>query len=46
MEKFIELLFEEGLSFFGQINASISHELKNILATVSETSGLDRKSVV
>lgn len=40
MEKFIELLFEEGLSFFGQINASISHELKNILATVSETSGL------
>ena len=40
MEKFIELLFEEGLSFFGQIYASISHELKNILATVSETSGL------
>ena len=40
MEKFIELLFEEGLSFFGHINASISHELKNILATVSETSGL------
>jgi signal transduction histidine kinase len=40
MDKFNELLFEEGLSFFGHINASISHELKNILATVSETSGL------
>lgn len=28
------------LAFFGKINASISHELKNILATISEASGL------
>ena len=28
------------LAFFGRINASISHELKNILAIISETSGL------
>jgi light-regulated signal transduction histidine kinase (bacteriophytochrome) len=29
----------EGLKFFGKVNASISHELKNILAIISETSG-------
>ncbi len=28
------------LTFFGKVNASISHELKNVLATVSETAGL------
>ncbi len=28
------------LAFFGKVNASISHELKNILAIISETSGL------
>jgi signal transduction histidine kinase len=28
------------LAFFGKVNASISHELKNILAIVSETAGL------
>ncbi|MCP4719211.1 MAG: hypothetical protein GY860_07115 [Desulfobacteraceae bacterium] len=30
----------EGLKFFGKVNASISHELKNILAIISETTGL------
>ena len=29
----------EGLKFFGKVNASISHELKNILAIISETDG-------
>ena len=28
------------LAFFGKVNASISHELKNILAIISETAGL------
>lgn len=28
------------VAFFGRINASISHEIKNILAIISETSGL------
>ena len=30
----------EDLAFMGKINASISHELKNIMAIISETSGL------
>lgn len=29
----------ESLKFFGRVNASISHELKNILAIISETTG-------
>lgn len=29
----------EGLKFFGKVNASISHELKNIFAIISETAG-------
>lgn len=33
-------LGEEGLAFFSTMNASISHELKNIMATISETAGL------
>ena len=28
------------LAFFGRVNASISHELKNVMAIISETSGL------
>ena len=31
---------KEDLAFFGRVNASISHELKNILAIISEASGL------
>ncbi len=33
-------LFAEGLRFFGRINAAISHELRNIMAAISETAGL------
>lgn len=40
MKKVEEILSKEGLAFFGRINAIISHELKNIMATISETSGL------
>ena len=31
---------KEDLAFFGRVNASISHELKNIMAIISETAGL------
>ena len=30
----------DNLAFFGRINASISHELKNVMAVISETAGL------
>jgi signal transduction histidine kinase len=30
----------EGLAFFGRVSAVVSHELKNIMATISETAGL------
>ncbi len=30
----------DSLAFFGSVNAAISHELKNILAIISETAGL------
>ena len=30
----------QSLAFFGRVNASISHELKNIMAIISETAGL------
>ncbi len=35
----IEFINSEGLKFFGRVTASISHELKNILAIISETAG-------
>ncbi|MGM0610772.1 MAG: hypothetical protein ACQES5_06770 [Thermodesulfobacteriota bacterium] len=40
MQSELNELGADGLVFFGQINASISHELKNVLATVYETAGL------
>ena len=40
MQSELNELAADGLVFFGQINASISHELKNVLATVYETAGL------
>ncbi|MFC1816780.1 hypothetical protein ACFL0M_12795 [Thermodesulfobacteriota bacterium] len=40
MEKKIGKICAEGLSFFGKTNRLISHELKNILAIISETLGL------
>ncbi len=39
MNNDIHLMNTEGLKFFGKVNASISHELKNILAIISETAG-------
>ena len=30
----------DSLTFFGKVNASISHELKNVMAIISETTGL------
>ena len=30
----------DSMAFFGRVNASISHELKNVMAIVSETAGL------
>lgn len=38
-KQFISQTDKEILQFFGKINASISHELKNILAIISETTG-------
>ena len=40
MSSIIESLNYEDMMFFGKVNASISHELKNILATISEAAGL------
>jgi C4-dicarboxylate-specific signal transduction histidine kinase len=39
MVKAIDLNNAESLKFIGKVNASISHELKNILAVISETAG-------
>jgi len=35
-----DFIAAEGLVFQGRITASVSHELKNVLATISETAGL------
>jgi len=35
-----DTIAETGLQFFGRISASISHELKNVLAIVNENAGL------
>ena len=35
-----DIIAEAGLQFFGRISASISHELKNVLAIVNENAGL------
>jgi len=40
MNSAIESQNNEDLVFFGKVNASISHELKNILAIISEAAGL------
>jgi signal transduction histidine kinase len=40
MSSAIDFQNSEDLAFFGKISASISHELKNILAIISETAGL------
>jgi hypothetical protein len=40
MERALGKICAEGFSFFGVTNRLISHELKNILAIISETAGL------
>jgi signal transduction histidine kinase len=35
-----EVISETGLQFFGKISASISHELKNVMAIINENAGL------
>jgi len=35
-----KILSQTGLQFFGRISASISHELKNVLAIINENAGL------
>ena len=40
MNSEIDFQNNEDLAFFGKVNASISHELKNILAIISEAAGL------
>jgi len=40
MDNTIEFKNNDDLAFFGKVNASISHELKNILAIISEAAGL------
>jgi len=35
-----DIIAETGLQFFGKISASISHELKNVLAIINENAGL------
>ncbi|MDL1958109.1 MAG: hypothetical protein LWX01_02920 [Deltaproteobacteria bacterium] len=35
-----DILGEEALQFFGKMSASISHEIKNVLAVVNENAGL------
>ena len=36
----LESLTENGLQFFGKMTASISHEIKNVLAIINENAGL------
>jgi signal transduction histidine kinase len=40
MENAKNLFGYDSLAFFGRVNASISHELKNVMAIISETAGL------
>jgi C4-dicarboxylate-specific signal transduction histidine kinase len=36
----LEIVTESGLQFFGKMTASISHEIKNVLAIINENAGL------
>jgi len=36
----LEIIGETGLQFFGKMTASISHEIKNVLAIINENAGL------
>jgi signal transduction histidine kinase len=36
----LDIIAETGLQFFGKITASVSHEIKNVLAIINENAGL------
>jgi C4-dicarboxylate-specific signal transduction histidine kinase len=36
----LEIVAESGLQFFGKMTASVSHEIKNVLAIINENAGL------
>ena len=36
----LEIIGETGLQFFGKMSASISHEIKNVMAIINESAGL------
>ena len=40
MDQKPEIITETGLQFFGRMSASISHEIKNVLAIINENAGL------
>jgi signal transduction histidine kinase len=40
MSNKLDVVCESGLQFFGKMTASISHELKNVLAVINENAGL------
>lgn len=40
MNNKLDVVCESGLQFFGKMTASISHELKNVLAIINENAGL------
>jgi C4-dicarboxylate-specific signal transduction histidine kinase len=40
MESKLDKISETGLQFFGKMSASISHEIKNVLAIINENAGL------
>lgn len=40
MNTTLDILTESGLQFFGKMTASISHEIKNVLAIINENAGL------
>ena len=40
MDNKLNTAYETGLQFFGKMSASISHELKNVLAIINENAGL------
>ena len=40
MRKLLDGIGETGLQFYGKITASVSHEIKNVLAIINENAGL------
>jgi len=40
MRKLLDSIGETGLQFYGKITASVSHEIKNVLAIINENAGL------